>query len=145
VFPQETLPSFDTYLANDNNPDEPGWFVQWLQQRQGVDAFTFDGAWYDIGTADSYLDAVGYALDGETLVDDDATVTDSQFGENVHVMAGATVENATLSNTVVFPDATVRDATLSRSVVDTEASAVGVELSDSLLGQHTEVDGDGDD
>ena len=141
LFPQATLPSFDTYLANDNNPDEPGWFVQWLQQRQGVDAFTFDGAWYDIGTADSYLDAVAYALDGETMVADDATVTDSQLGENVHVMAGASVENATLSNTVVFPGATVRDATLSHSVVDSEASVTGVELSESLLGQHTEVDG----
>jgi len=62
AFPAETLPDLSTYLEEGKNPDEPGWFLQWLQSRGPVHAFTFDGAWFDIGTADSYLDAVEYAL-----------------------------------------------------------------------------------
>ena len=142
AFPRETLPKLDTYLSDDNNPDEPGWLLQWLQERQRVEAFTFDGAWFDIGTAESYLDAVDYALDEGTLVADDATVTDSQLGESVHVMPGATVENAALSETVVFPDATVRDTSLERSVVDEAATVADVSLTGSLIGQHSRIDGD---
>ncbi|MEZ3143994.1 sugar phosphate nucleotidyltransferase [Halobaculum sp. MBLA0143] len=142
AFPRETLPELDTYLSDDNNPDEPGWLLQWLQERQRVEAFTFDGAWFDIGTASSYLDAVDYALGGETLVADDATVTDSQLGESVHVMPGATVEDADLSETVVFPDATVRGASLERSVVDEAATVTGVSLTGSLIGQHSRIDSD---
>ncbi|MEZ3115263.1 sugar phosphate nucleotidyltransferase [Halobaculum sp. MBLA0147] len=141
AFPRDTLPSFDTYLSNDNNPDEPGWFVQWLQSRQSVNAFTFDGAWYDIGTADAYLDAVAHALDGDTLVADDATVEDSELGENVHVMSGAEVVDASLSNTVVFDDARIADSTLERSVVDEAATVEDLDLRETLLGQHSRLVG----
>jgi len=29
-FSNDVLPLLDEYLAGDNNPDEPGWFLQWL-------------------------------------------------------------------------------------------------------------------
>lgn len=40
----DTLPKLAEYLAEDNSPDEPGWFLQWLQDRKTVHAFTFDEA-----------------------------------------------------------------------------------------------------
>ena len=138
-FPAETLPDLDTYLADGKNPDEPGWFLQWLQNRQAVHAFTFDGAWFDIGTIGSYLDAVEYALNGESLVDDGATVTDSAVGDVVHVMDGAEVTDSALERTVVFPNATVTDAQLTETVVDEYASLDGVSLTDSLVGEYTSV------
>ncbi len=64
-FQASDLNSLETYLAGENNPDEPGWFVQWLVERDRVDAFTFDGAWFDIGTPESYLEAVAWRLEGE--------------------------------------------------------------------------------
>ena len=30
-------------------------YIQWLQAARTVEAFTFDGAWFDIGTPASYL------------------------------------------------------------------------------------------
>jgi len=136
-FPASALDSLEAYLAGGNNPDEPGWFVQWLVERRSVSAFTFDGAWFDVGTADSYLDAVAWHLDGDAVVHPSATVENSELGENVHVMADATVRNASLENTVIFPDAMVRDATFRRSVVDTEAIVEGGIFEDSLVGSHT--------
>jgi glucose-1-phosphate thymidylyltransferase len=88
-FPSETLSLFKEYIAGDNNPDEPGWFIQWLQQRQAVRAFTFDEAWFDIGTSDSYLDAIAWQLDGENVIHRDATVQNSELRGNVQVMRGA--------------------------------------------------------
>jgi glucose-1-phosphate thymidylyltransferase len=144
AFPAETLPDLSTYLSNGNNPDEPGWFLQWLQERGAVHAFTFDGAWFDIGTADSYLDAVEYALDGGTLVADDATVEGSDLGDVVHVMSGATVTDSTLDRSVVFPNATITDSGIRNSVIDEGATLEGVDLSGALIGSYTSIT-EGDD
>jgi len=144
AFPAETLPDLTTYLEDGENPDEPGWFLQWLQQRGAVHAYTFDGAWFDIGTADSYLDAVEYALDGGTLVDDDATVEGSDLGDVVHVMAGASVTDSTLDRAVVFPDATISHSEIRNSVIDAGATLTGVDLSGALIGSHTSIT-EGDD
>ncbi|MFW5934324.1 MAG: nucleotidyltransferase family protein, partial [Halolamina sp.] len=138
AFPEETLPEFETYLDGENNPDEPGWFIQWLQSREAVHAFTFDGAWFDIGTPESYLEAVAWKLDGENMVAEDATV-DAELGENVHVMSGATVENSDLDRSIVFEDATVVDSSLRESIVDTESYVAGLNLAGALVGAHSEI------
>ncbi len=130
---------FETYLDGGNNPDEPGWFIEWLQERKQVDAFTFDGAWFDIGTPESYLDAVSWALDGESIVADSATVEDTDIGENVHVMENATVKRSTLERTLVFPGATVENSELRQTIVDEEASVDGIDLSGALVGAHSQI------
>jgi glucose-1-phosphate thymidylyltransferase len=142
LYPQDTLPLFDDYLSNDNNPDEPGWFVQWLQEREDVYAFTFDTAWYDIGTAESYLDAVEGYLDGDNYINDEAVIENSELGENVHVMAGAHIENSTVDRSVIFPDATVVDADLDDSILDEKTHVEGLELTGSLVGPHSKLKSD---
>ncbi|MFY4816341.1 sugar phosphate nucleotidyltransferase, partial [Haloarcula sp. AONF1] len=144
AFPAETLPKLTTYLEDGENPDEPGWFLQWLQERGPVNAYTFDGAWFDIGTADSYLDAVEYALDGGTLVADDATVENSDLGDVVHVMSGATVTDSTLDRAVVFEDATITDSKISKSVIDEGVTLENVDLTGALIGSYTSIT-EGDD
>jgi len=130
---------FGEYLAADNNPDEPGWFLQWLQANQPVYAFTFDGAWFDIGTPENYLRAVRWALDGDRLVAGSATVQGSDLGENVHVMADATVRDSTIEDSLVFPDATVEDTDLRDSIVDREAVVRDLALSGALVGEHSQL------
>jgi glucose-1-phosphate thymidylyltransferase len=139
AFPADAV-RFEQYLAEGNNPDEPGWFLQWLVARREVSAYTFDGAWFDIGTPDSYLDAVAWALGGDSVVDDAATVERSDLGENVHVMEGATVRGADLDRSLVFPGATVTDCTLRNSIVDSEAAVRDLDLSGALIGAHTRID-----
>lgn len=139
AFPAETIPKFDEYLADGNNPDEPGWFMQWLQENGAVHAFSFDGAWFDIGTAESYLDAVSWYLGGENFVHESASVENSDLGEDVHVMAGSVVEGSSLERTVVFRDSVIRDASLDETIVDEDASIENVDLSNSLVGAHSRL------
>lgn len=139
AFPAETLPDFETYLADGNNPDEPGWLMQWLQDRGSVHAFTFDGAWFDIGTPESYLDAVSWYLDGETFVDETATVEDSTLGSNVHLMSGASVVDSELERTVVFENTEINTATISDSVIDEESSIEAVDLTETLVGSYSQI------
>ena len=140
AFPADTLPEFDTYLADGNNPDEPGWFLQWLQTRGTVNAFTFDGAWFDIGTPESYLDAVSWYLDGDTFVHEDATVEDADLGANVHVMADSAVTDSELERTVVFEGVTIADAELEGTIVDKHSRVDGVALSESLVGAYSRLE-----
>ena len=55
AIPKEHLKKFDEYIANKNNPDSPGYFMQWLvKNKNDVHAVVYDDFWYDIGTHDSY-------------------------------------------------------------------------------------------
>jgi len=143
AYPEETLPLLEDYLAGDNNPDEPGWFVQWLQGRDSVYAFTFDGAWFDIGTPESYLDAVRWALGGENLVSPDATLEDTTLGTNVHVMADADVHHSHLDNSVVFPNATIQNCDVRDSIIDEQTYLENIDFSGALIGAHTSISNDG--
>ncbi len=136
AFPAESV-RFGEYLAGGNNPDEPGWFIQWLVDHSEVHAFTFDGAWFDIGTPESYLEAVSWALDGNSIVADSATVEDTEIGENVHIMADATVHSADLDRSLVFPGATVADSMVRDSIIDSEATIHDLDLSGALIGSHS--------
>jgi glucose-1-phosphate thymidylyltransferase len=57
IYRKDTLPLFDTYLSEGNQPDAPGFFVQWLYKRKDVYAYVMEGDCYDIGTPKSYEDA----------------------------------------------------------------------------------------
>ncbi|MDG5817261.1 sugar phosphate nucleotidyltransferase [Natronococcus sp. A-GB7] len=142
AFPGETLSLFDPYLEAGNDPDEPGWFVQWLQDREPTYAYTFDGAWYDIGTRGSYLDAVSWHLDGDSHVAESATVRESSVGDDVHVMADATLVDADVERSVIFPEAYLGSTTVRGSIVDEGARISGFDLERALIGAHTRIPDD---
>jgi glucose-1-phosphate thymidylyltransferase len=54
LIPREDLKLIDEYLADDNNPDAPGFFIQWLNSRKPIRGFVFDEKWFDIGSFDLY-------------------------------------------------------------------------------------------
>jgi glucose-1-phosphate thymidylyltransferase len=60
VFHREHVPLVRDYLAEGNSPDQPGRFVAWLQEREPVYAFSFDGEWFDIGDPAQLLVADNY-------------------------------------------------------------------------------------
>jgi glucose-1-phosphate thymidylyltransferase len=54
VYKRDTLKLFGQYLSEGNNPDAPGYFVDWLYKREPLYAYFFKGNCYDIGNAESY-------------------------------------------------------------------------------------------
>ena len=137
-FSRESL-RFEEYLSDGNNPDEPGWFLQWLQSRESVHAFVFEEPWFDIGTPESYLEAVEWELDGDSVIAESATVERSTIGENVHVMEGAEIADATLDRSLVFEDAVVRGCEIHDTIIDEETRIENVNLAGALIGAHTKL------
>ena len=56
-FPREVLPLVAEYLAEGNNPDQPGRLLAWLYRRTPVYAWPVPGRWLDIGTPDTLAEA----------------------------------------------------------------------------------------
>ncbi|MBI3880172.1 MAG: nucleotidyltransferase family protein [Verrucomicrobia bacterium] len=56
-YPKHTLPLIKQYVAEGNNPDQPGRLVQWLYPRTPVYTWTVPGLWYDIGSKETLEEA----------------------------------------------------------------------------------------
>jgi glucose-1-phosphate thymidylyltransferase len=54
LYPVLVVDFMQNYLKDKNNPDAPGYFVDWLCHKTDVYAFIFDEAWYDIGSFEVY-------------------------------------------------------------------------------------------
>ena len=56
-YPQSTLPLIQQYIAEGNNPDQPGRLVQWLYPRVPFHTWKVPGIWYDIGSKETLEEA----------------------------------------------------------------------------------------
>jgi glucose-1-phosphate thymidylyltransferase len=56
-FPADVVKLIDTYIAEGNNPDQPGRLIQWLYPRVPVLTWKVPGRWFDIGSKETLEEA----------------------------------------------------------------------------------------
>ena len=56
-YPKSVLPMIHQYIAEKNNPDQPGRLVQWMYERTPVYTWRVPGIWFDIGSKESLEEA----------------------------------------------------------------------------------------
>jgi glucose-1-phosphate thymidylyltransferase len=56
-YPKATLPLIHKYIAEGNNPDQPGRLVQWLYTRTPFYTWKVPGLWFDIGSKETLEEA----------------------------------------------------------------------------------------
>jgi glucose-1-phosphate thymidylyltransferase len=56
-YPRQTLPLIRQYIAEGNNPDQPGRLVQWLYPRTPFYTWNVPGLWYDVGSKETLEEA----------------------------------------------------------------------------------------
>lgn len=56
VYKKEVIDLIDKYLKEENNPDAPGYFVEWLYKKYPVYAYQIKGECYDVGTYETLLE-----------------------------------------------------------------------------------------
>ena len=56
-YPKSALPLIRQYIAEGNNPDQPGRLVQWLYTRVPVYTWRVPGLWFDIGSKETLEEA----------------------------------------------------------------------------------------
>ncbi|NOZ63366.1 MAG: nucleotidyltransferase family protein [Caldiserica bacterium] len=57
IYPKGKLFRVSEYLSKGNNPDAPGFFLEWLIKVEEVYSCIFSGNWYDIGTLETLEEA----------------------------------------------------------------------------------------
>jgi glucose-1-phosphate thymidylyltransferase len=56
-YPKSAVPLIRRYLAEGNNPDQPGRLVQWLYRRTAFCVWHVPGTWYDVGSKETLEEA----------------------------------------------------------------------------------------
>ena len=56
-YPRAVLPLIRQYIAEGNNPDQPGRLIQWLYPRVPVYTWPVPGLWFDIGSKETLEEA----------------------------------------------------------------------------------------
>ena len=56
-YPKSSLPLIKQYIAEGNNPDQPGRLVQWLYPRVPFYVWRVPGIWYDVGSKETLEEA----------------------------------------------------------------------------------------
>lgn len=56
-YPKTTIPLIKQYIAEGNNPDQPGRLIQWLYPRTPVHTWRVPGIWFDIGSKETLEEA----------------------------------------------------------------------------------------
>jgi len=65
-YPRHALSLIGQYLAEGQNPDQPGRLPSWLYERTPVYAWRFPGDWYDIGSREQLEEADRILLQSRT-------------------------------------------------------------------------------
>ena len=56
-YPRSVLPLIKQYIADGNNPDQPGRLVQWLYPRTPFYVWRVPGIWFDVGSKETLEEA----------------------------------------------------------------------------------------
>lgn len=56
-YPQSTLALIRQYVAEGNNPDQPGRLVEWMYGRTPFYTWTVPGIWFDVGSKETLAEA----------------------------------------------------------------------------------------
>ena len=56
-YPKSVVPLIQQYIADGNNPDQPGRLIQWLYPQMPVHTWSVPGTWYDIGSKETLEEA----------------------------------------------------------------------------------------
>ena len=156
VFPRKVMERIDEYLSNGNR-DSPGYFIQWLLEKgEEIRAYRFSEYWYDIGSADSYLEALKTLLKEshveEIQISPYAKIIPpvvikrgakilgrSMIGPYAYIGEECVIENSDISDSIVFRNTIIRNSTIWRSIIDERCEIRNLELRKSLVGGHAKI------
>ncbi|NPA48100.1 MAG: NDP-sugar synthase [Thermococci archaeon] len=156
AFPRRVMEMLDGYLSKGNG-DSPGYFIQWLLSGgEPIRAYRFSDYWYDIGSADSYLEALRTLLREshieEIQISPYAKIIPpvvikrgarilgrSLIGPFAYIGENCVIENSDVSDSIIFRRTVIRNSTIWRSIIDEKCEIRNLELRKSLVGGHAKI------
>jgi len=141
IFPREILPLFSKYLEEGNNPDAPGYFLQWLYQLVDVYGFVFNEEWYDIGDHGSYLESNFKHMTNPQHIGKNVFLKDSEIKGNVFIGDNVRIVGSVVENSILFRGSVIENCNIKNTIIDEFAKVSNISLIDSTVGRHAKLNG----
>ncbi|MET1124296.1 MAG: NDP-sugar synthase [Archaeoglobaceae archaeon] len=156
VLPRDVITILQRYVRENERSDNLGDFLSYLCRRRTVRAVTVNGNWFDVGTPDSYIEALKTYMD--SYVADDVEISRASkviepvviesgvkitgrsiVGPYAYIGEGCEIESSDVSECVLFEKNVLRRVRLWRSIVDDRCEIRNIELSGSVIGGHAKI------
>lgn len=141
IFPREILPLFSKYLEGGNNPDAPGYFLEWLYQLVDIYGFVFNEAWYDIGDHSSYLKSNFEHMQEAQHIGKNVVLQGSEIKGNVFIGENCKVIGSVIENSILFENAVIENCKIKSTIIDEAARLSNLSLINSTVGRHARMNG----
>jgi glucose-1-phosphate thymidylyltransferase len=131
LFSQDSI-MFDEYLSEDNNPDAPGWYIEWLISRKDIKSYNFENYWFDIGTRKGYLDAVQHFVD-DPVIHNNSHVEKSNIKGSSIIEGNVELEDSNIEDCVLLRSSKITDCDLSHCIVSSSSEVNNLRDSEVIL------------
>lgn len=157
VFPKRVVPILIDFSRKFERPDKLGDFLSYLCKIEKVRFVKFNGNWFDIGNADTYIEAMKVFMDNKVsnaeiskaskivepvVIEDDVKITGRCIiGPYAYIAEGCRIDSCDISESVVFEDNVLKRVTLWRSIIDGKCEIRNIELRNSIIGSNAKIQG----
>ncbi|MCS7121278.1 MAG: NDP-sugar synthase [Archaeoglobaceae archaeon] len=159
IFPEKVIPFLTKYSKErKDKADKLGEFLSYLCKIEKVRYVKFNGNWFDIGTPDSYIEAIKTFMENDVsrnvevsraskiiepvVVEKNVRISGrSIIGPYTYIAEGCEIDSCDLSESVVFNGCILKKVTLWRSLIDSNCEIRNIELKSSIVGSNAKIQG----
>lgn len=122
------------------SPDNLGGvFSEFLKQGKSVFAVEIGGAWFDVGSFDTYLEAHTLLQSKDLLMVNKRDRDQNIFSGKVFVGAGSVVKGCQVIDSIIYPGVRLKNCIISQSVIDEGCDFEGLDLNRKLVRKGTRL------
>jgi glucose-1-phosphate thymidylyltransferase len=156
AFNKEAVRLLIDYVSSEERHDNLGDFIAYLCKKTELYGYPFsDGNWYDVGNADSYIEAIKFYLENFTgkveierhskiippvVIEDGSRIAGrSIIGPYAYIGKNCVIESSDVSESVIFDGVVIRKGRVWRSIIDEYCEIRNLELNSSIIGGHAKI------
>jgi len=156
ALPRQSIEDLQEYVERGGRKDNLGDFLSYLCKVRKVHSVILDGNWHDVGTPDSYLEALKIYM--EHHISESAEISKASkiippvvIEENVKILGRciigpyayignhSEIESSDISESVVFERNVLKNVRLWRTIIDDRCEIRNIDLSNSIIGGHAKI------
>ncbi|MDK2782231.1 MAG: glucose-phosphate thymidylyltransferase [Archaeoglobi archaeon] len=156
ALPQQSINDLHEYVERSGKKDNLGDFLSYLCKIRRVHSVILHGNWHDVGTPDSYLEALRIHMGHDisenveiskaskiippVVIEEDVRIEGRCIiGPYAYIGAHSEVESSDISESVIFERNVLKKVKLWRSIIDDRCEIRNIELSNSIIGGHAKI------
>uniref|UniRef100_A0A7J2TH51 Bifunctional protein GlmU n=1 Tax=Archaeoglobus fulgidus TaxID=2234 RepID=A0A7J2TH51_ARCFL len=156
--PKKSIDLLLEYVEKSKRSDNLGDFIGYLCEKEEVYGMKFNGSWYDVGNADSYIEAfksfTNHYVDRSVEIEKSAKIIEpvviergakitgrSIIGPYAFIGSECKIESSDVSESIVFSGTVLQRVKLWRSIIDERCEIRSIQLTNSIIGGNAKIQG----